>query len=113
MNYDRQILHILTEVGERGINVQNISRHVYNMNSTFFFQPDYEDIHEYVQQFLLRNSKSPHSLVERTDRRGYYRLNTAGCSDARQMMLHFKEEQEKDTETTRQPDLSLNLFDSL
>ena len=113
MNYDKQILHILTEVGDRGINVQNISRHVYNMNSTFFFQPDYEDIHEYVQQFLLRNSKSSHSLIERTDRRGFYRLNTQGSSDAQQMMLQFKEEQEKESEPARQPDLSLNLFDTI
>jgi hypothetical protein len=110
MSYDKQILHILTEVGERGINVQNISRHVYNMNCTFFFQPNYEDIHEYVQQFLLRNSKSSQSLIERTDRRGYYRLNTIGSSDAQQMMLQFKETQEEESEPTRQPDFSLDLF---
>lgn len=113
MSYDKQILNILTQVGDRGINVQNISRHVYNMNCTFFFQPDYDDIHEYVQQFLLRNSKSSQSLIERTDRRGYYRLNTKGSSDAQQMMLQFKEEQEKETETTHQPDLSLDLFDTV
>ena len=113
MSYDKQILNILTQVGDRGINVQNISRHVYNMNCTFFFQPDYDDIHEYVQQFLLRNSKSSQSLIERTDRRGYYRLNTNGSSDAQQMMLQFKEEQEKETGTTHQPDLSLDLFDTV
>ena len=42
MTYDQQILKILTEAGERGISVQNISRHVYNLNCTFFHQPDYE-----------------------------------------------------------------------
>ena len=57
MSYDQQILKILTEAGERGISVQNISRHVYNLNCTFFNQPDYEEVRNYVQQYLLKNSR--------------------------------------------------------
>ena len=63
MTYDRQILQILTEVGERGINVQLLAKHLYNMNSTLFSSPDLEDIRSYVQQYLLKNSKSPQSLI--------------------------------------------------
>jgi hypothetical protein len=50
-------------------------------------------------------------LIENTGRRGYYRLNTEGSADARQMMLQFREEQmeEKEEEKPRQ-DLSLDLF---
>ena len=103
---------MLTEAGERGIGVQNIARHVYNMNSTFFSQPDFSEIHAYVQQYLLRNSKSAQSLIERTERRGYYRLNTSGSTDARQMLLQFREEQEDNPEEQPKPDLSLSLFDS-
>ena len=112
MGYDKQILNILTEVGERGISVQAISKHVYNMNCTFFVQPDYEEIRSYVQQYLLRNSKLPHSLIESTGHRGYYRLNTQGSADALQMLLKFREEHEekKEEEKLRQ-DLSLDLFD--
>ena len=65
MSYDQQILSILMEAGERGVSVQTIAKHVYNMNCTFFFQPDYEEIRSYVQQYLLRNSKSSQSLIER------------------------------------------------
>ena len=82
MTYDQQILHILTTAGERGISVQAIAKHVYNMNRTFFVEPDLEEIHNYVQQYLLKNSKSSQSLIESTGRRGYYRLNTTGCADA-------------------------------
>ena len=110
MNYDKQILQILTEVGERGISVQTIAKHVYNMNCTFFFQPDYDEIRSYVQQYLLRNSKSPQSLIESTGRRGYYRLNTIGSSDALQMLLQFREEHEVKEEEKPQQDLSLDLF---
>ncbi|MBR1547892.1 MAG: hypothetical protein IJ637_04115 [Prevotella sp.] len=114
---ERQILEVLTEAGERGIGVQSICRHIYNRNCTFFFQPDYEEIHSYVQAYLLRNSKSAQSLIESTGKRGYYRLNTSGSQDARQLMLDFREHQDADAEQDKeQPsaqDLSLSLFDGL
>ena len=112
MTYDQQILKILTEAGERGIGVQAIAKHIYNMNCTFFFQPDYEEIRNYVQQYLLRNSKSQQSLIESTGRRGYYRLNTSGSADARQLMLRFHEEQQQTETSEEKPpqDLSLDLF---
>ena len=116
MSYDQQILKVLTEAGERGIGVQAIARHVYNMNSSLFLTPDYEEIRNYVQQYLLRNSKSAQSLVEHTGRRGYYRLNTAGNTDARQLMLTFRGQKEKDEEEAAeapQQDLSLSLFPDL
>ena len=111
LTYDQQILHILTVAGERGISVQAIAKHVYNMNRTFFVQPDWEEIHNYVQQYLLKNSKSSQSLIESTGRRGYYRLNTTGSADALQMMLQFREEQQGIEEEKPQQDLSLDLFD--
>ncbi len=104
MTYDQQILQVLTEAGECGVSVQAIAKHVYNMNCTFFVQPDFDEIRTYVQQYLLRNSKS-------TGRRGYYRLNTEGSADARQLLLQFRDEKEEETEEEKpQQDLSLDLF---
>lgn len=111
MTYDKQILHILAVAGEQGISVQAIAKHVYNMNHTFFTTPDYEELRNYIQQYLLRNSKSSQSLIENVGRRGYYRLNTTGSVDAQQMMLQFCEEQQETKEEKTQQDLSLNLFD--
>jgi hypothetical protein len=114
MTYDKQILDILTDVGEHGIGVQQLAKHVYNLNCTFFVQPDLQEVHSYVQQYLLRNSKSAQSLIESTGRRGYYRLNTQNNADARQLMLAFREHEQADTaEKEEKPscDLSLNLFD--
>lgn len=114
MTYDQQILKILTEAGERGISVQNISRHVYNLNCTFFYQPDFEEVRGYVQQYLLKNSKSQQSLVESTGQRGCYRLNTTGSKDAQQLMLQFRDETvANDEPSMSQPDLSLDLFDGV
>ena len=111
MTYDRQILRILSDVGEQGISVQLLAKHVFNQNVSLFFTPDMDEIRSYVQQYLLKNSKSSASLVESMERRGYYRLNTTGSVDAQQMMLQFCEEQQETKEEKTQQDLSLNLFD--
>jgi hypothetical protein len=113
MTYDRQILQILTEVGENGISVQLLAKHLYNLNSTLFYTPDLEEIRSYVQQYLLKNSKSAQSLVESTGRRGYYRLNTQNNADARQLVLEFREPSVTEDEKEEKPsvDLSLSLFD--
>ena len=114
MIYEQQILHILSEVGERGISVSVLSKHVYNLNCTLFSQPDLQEVKQFVQQYLLKNSKSSLSLIESTGRRGYYRLNTQNNADARQLMLEFREEEiklEEVEEEKPQQDLSLSLFD--
>jgi hypothetical protein len=111
MTYDKQILQILTEVGEKGISVQLMAKHLYNLNSTLFFTPDYEEIRTFVQQYLLKNSKSSLSLVEATGKRGFYRLNTQNNADARQLMIEFRESrQPEDKEEKPAVDLSLDLF---
>lgn len=115
MTYEKQILQILIDVGEQGIGVQQLAKHVYNMNCTLFSQPDLQEIHTFVQQYLLRNSKSAQSLVENTGRRGYYKLNTQNNADARQMVLGFREQRgttDNEKHEEKPPcDLSLSLFD--
>jgi hypothetical protein len=110
--YEQQILKILTDVGGRGISVSLLAKHVYNMNCTLFSQPDLQEVHLQVRQFLLRNSKSPQSLVESTGRRGYYRLNTQGSAYARQLMLDFRDDEPEEDSESEKPrqDLSLSLF---
>lgn len=116
MIYDKQILEILSDVGMNGISVQNLAKHVYNMNCGFFSNADMDEIHKYVQNYLIRNSKSSQSLIERTGRRGYYRLNTSNSKDAYQLMLSFRAEKNEEvkettTTTTNKDDYSLDLFD--
>jgi hypothetical protein len=113
LSYDQHILQVLSAVGERGISVSALSKHVYNLNTSFFTQPDLQEVHKYVQNYLLRNSKSPQSLIEHTGRRGYYRLNAGNCADARQLLLRFRAKDEPAAEAQDEPkaqDLSLSLF---
>ena len=111
MTYDKQIQQILTEVGEKGISVQQMAKQLYNLNSTLFYTPDLTEIRTYVQQYLLKNSKSPLSLIENAGKRGIYRLNTANNADARQLMIEFSESrQTEEKEEKPDVDLSLDLF---
>jgi hypothetical protein len=94
--------------------VSLLAKHVYNLNCTLFSQPDLQEVKQFVQQYLLKNSKSSLSLIESTGRRGYYRLNTQNNADARQLMLEFREEEiemEEVEEEKPKQDLSLSLFD--
>ena len=111
MTYDKQILQILIEVGEKGISVQQMSKHIYNQNVSLFYTPDFEEIRTYVQQYLLKNSKSDLSLIESTGQRGCYRLNTQHNADARQLIIEFRESrQTEEKEEKPAVDLSLDLF---
>lgn len=112
-SYEQQILTILLAVGERGISVGSLTKHVYNQQRTFFFQPDLEEVKKEVRNFLLRNSKSPSSLIEHTGRRGYYRLNTRKSTAARSMvqsLFDAESEEVKAEDNTPRQDLSLSLF---
>ena len=113
MNYERQILQILIEVGDRGISAQLLAKHVYNMNVSFFATPDLNEIKNYVRNFVIRNSKSSKSLLEKTGRWGFYRLNTKNAI-ARRTIQEAKKPQETASDESdsgrSQPDLSLDLF---
>ena len=108
LDYDRKILQFLTEASENGLSVQKLSRHVFNDCNTFFETICFEDVHRYVQSYLLRNSKNPDSIIEKTDTRGNYRLNPNN-QESRQLMLLFLEVNEEE-ESKPSEDLSLSLF---
>lgn len=85
--YKQQVLEILMDVGGRGMSAALLSKHVYNLNCTFFYQPDVDEIRRWVWSFLQRNAHSRHPLIERTGRHGYYRLNKRGVAYMRQQRL--------------------------
>lgn len=109
MPYDEKILRFLTEAGEQGLSVQKLARHVFNDSNTFFETIDFEDVHRYVQNFLLKNSKTYDSLVENVGRRGVYRLNPRSA-ESQQLRLKFLDEDTEEEKPKPDVDLSLSLF---
>jgi hypothetical protein len=91
--------------------VQKISRHVFNSCNSFFNTISFQDVHDYVLQYLQRNSKSDTSLITRADQRGIYKLNLDN-QEGRQLMLNFQEEKADTDSSQTAPvaDQSLSLF---
>ena len=94
--YDEQILRILLDVGVRGISTKKLAKHVYNHYCTFFYQPDFNEVYRYVQNYVHRHSRSPQGVVERAERWGHYRLNTSSSPVAQQLLLQFDAPTEED-----------------
>ena len=109
MNYDHEILRVLVEAGSEGLSVQKIARHVHYACNSFFNVIDFDELHRYVAHFLLRNSKNPESLIEKTDR-GVYHLNMKN-TQTQQLMLEFRDTPLEEPTETPTKDLSLGLFD--
>lgn len=108
MNYEKQILEVLTEVGQDGLSVQKISRHVFNVCNSFFNPISHDDVHRYVSQYLICNSKGKNSMLE-TVRRGVYRLNMNSL-ESQQLMLEFRDDDPVEEENKPSIDHSLSLF---
>lgn len=113
--YKQQVLKILMDVGERGMSAALLSKHVYNLNCTLFFQPDVDEIRRWVWSYLQRNARSRSPLIERTGRHGYYRLSKRGISFMRQQQLTLRDKTATDEDTSEsvkpQNDTSPGLFD--
>ena len=91
-----------------GISPKKLAKHVYNHYCTLFFQPDFDEVYRYVQQYLKSHSRQPQDAIERAARWGCYRLNTRS-KKGQQLLLQFREE--KIEEEEKPPvDLSLPLF---
>lgn len=109
MNYDHEILSVLTEAGDKGLSLKKIAMHVYNRANGLFCAADIEDVRRYVANYVARVSRQSGSVIERTDERGVYRINNS-CSDANQLHFVFKEyEPEQPNQSVE--DTSLSLFD--
>ena len=107
LDYDNKIILVLKEAGDRGLSVQKIARHVFNASNSFFETIEFEEIRRYVQNYLLKNSKSSDSLFEKVGPKGVYRINP-NSAEMQQLMLLFTDE----TDEAEKPsiDLSLSLF---
>ncbi len=110
MNYEKEILCILVEAGDRGLSLNKIVMHVFNSRNGFFDVVSFEDVHRYVSNYLKRNCKSVGSAIEKTGKRGIYRLNPSSVASC-QLQFNFKNEDENELKNDlHDEDQSLSLF---
>lgn len=94
MNYQSEILQVLREADpKRGLSIANIAHHVCNMTNRDLFEVrDYEDIRRDVTKFLRSESAKRGSAIEKTEKRGFYRLNPSSLN-VQQLTLRFNNEE--------------------
>ncbi len=110
MEYDKDILQVLAEAGQSGLTVKKITHHVFNACNGLFCTVCYDDVYQYVRQYLARNSKSSNSVIEKTGEWGTYRINL-NSGESEQLMLKFTDVAVDENETSQlEEDQSLNLF---
>lgn len=109
MRYEKDILLLLIEAGEKGLSVGKISRHIFNTHNSFFLPLDVEEVHQEVQQCLVKMSRRTDSMLGKV-KKGVYCINTEN-QQVKQLRLKFLNEQNETKEVSPQADLSLNLFE--
>lgn len=92
MNIENDILSVLREAGDKGLPLRRLAMHVYNMENSFFQPLDREDIYREVGEYLRRTSSLSGSMIERTDTRGWYRLNI-NSPRVQQLLLDFSNDE--------------------
>ena len=110
MNFDQEILRVLTMAGSDGLKSEKVARHVFNACNSMFSPLSYKDVRAYVSQFLIRCAKDPASVIEKGEGHGVYRLNF-GARETQQLVLRFGvHEDDVQPEPPTGEDLSLSLF---
>lgn len=91
MAYQREILLILREANqEKGLPVDTIVRHVYNMTAIDLFSSrPYEDVKADVTKYLKTESSYSNGAISKCEKRGWYKLNTSSHI-LTQLMLEFE-----------------------
>ncbi len=90
MDYQRQLVAILKEAGEKGLPLNKIARHVYNSSCTLFESPSFDKVYADLAQFLSRQSHLADGMVKRTGTRGVYAINDRWAL-FRQVVIDFDE----------------------
>ena len=87
-----------------------ISRHIFNTHNSFFLPLDVEEVHQEVQQCLIKDEQARRLYAGKSKRKGVYCINTEN-QQVKQLRLKFLDEQNEAKEVSPQADLSLNLFE--
>lgn len=110
MNFDKEILCVLIEAGDKGLSLKKIAMHVYNRVNGLFYAADIDNVYRYVVNYVMRNSHQPNPLIERTGERGVYRISKL-CSDSNQLQFEFSDYAKEPEDAKRSvEDTSLSLF---
>lgn len=84
-------MYILREASsDKGLSIDTIVRNVYNMtNVDMFSARPFEDVKNDVVKYLHAESSIKGGIIEKTEQRGFYRLNRKSQT-VKQLLLEFE-----------------------
>ena len=105
MKYEQDIIDLLLKVGDAGLPLQSIVKHVYNAHNSIFEPIKEQNVYQSVRSYLIRNSSSVYSLFVKGDD-DKYRLNPKSQM-ATALTLQFGEDEEtpKQQDSAAEPQL--------
>ena len=111
MKYKQDIIILLSEVGDAGLPLQSIVKHIYNAHNSLFEPIKEENVYQSVRSFLIKNSAAKVSLFTKgTDRK--FRINN-NSAEAKMLQLQFQDnkKEKKDNQPSTIDELPLLFTD--
>lgn len=93
MKYEQDIIDLLVKVGEAGLPLMSIVKHVFNAHNSFFEPIKEQNVYQSVRSYMIKNSSSIYSLFLKGED-GKYKLNP-NSSSATALMLQFLDDEEE------------------
>ncbi len=91
MKYEQDIIDLLMQVGDAGLPLMSIVKHVHNAHNSLFEPISEGNVYQSVRSYIIRNSRNEYSLFLKGEDKKY-RINK-NAAQAKQLALMFSNEQ--------------------
>lgn len=93
MDFERDILQVLSEATNTGMPLRRIALNVYNIRNSLFEPLDQSVVYSEIAEWLRTKSSQSGSPIMKCDKRGYYTLNP-NSPQVQQLMMQFTTSEE-------------------
>lgn len=94
MKYEQDIINLLMQIGDAGLPLMSIVKHVHNAHNSLFEPISEGNVYQSVRTYIIKNSRNEHSLfIKGEDKK--YRINK-NAAQAKQLALLFTDEEPED-----------------
>lgn len=93
MTFEQDILTVLKEATCNGMPVRRIALNVFNRKNSLFNPLNQEKVYKEVAEWLRNESQKRGACIEKTETKGWYRLNM-NSTRVQQLLLDFQPHEE-------------------
>lgn len=112
MLYEKDVIQILIEAGDKGLSISKIAHHVFNTRNNLFGSINYNTVYNLIYRYIKQNLKRSDSPIVNASEHGKYTINHN--QNALQQFIVWLDEEDTNTRDEDkdkiQIDQSLSLF---